>query len=299
MKNNAIAILLFVPFIFAGCSSSAPKHVRRTIESQDTQSESSIAATIAASVLSDKVTGKKVAVSDFTDIVGNEIEEGKLLAEELTTKLSLNPSITVVERKQLEKILAEQKLEMSGVTDEDSRKIGQLLNVDAVLSGTIAHLDNFEEINARLIDVRTGEILGAATTKGPYASKKYRPENMDINDSYNPMPGTGQTALGYRKELVQLREEKPSLYRRAVLAIRETENLKNNRPGFFLLLTEPENSPRFEIFAKRNPQLFQRVMNLRQELSAIYQVLPSYKAALEIERSNTLKRIKKNQNDGE
>ena len=59
---------------------------------------------------------------------------------------------TIVERIQLESILHELNLEISGLLNkQDLNKIGQLLNIDIIVCGT--------EESIRFVDVKTGEVL--------------------------------------------------------------------------------------------------------------------------------------------
>jgi curli biogenesis system outer membrane secretion channel CsgG len=84
----------------------------------------------------------------------------------------------VVEREKLSQVLEEKKLALMGVTEENRwLKAGELLDVDAILTGTISRykaggkawfgtgvylFESEVEINARLIEVTTGSILWAA-----------------------------------------------------------------------------------------------------------------------------------------
>lgn len=90
---------------------------------------------------------KRVAVLDFdyatvTSNVyayfGSNQDVGKGIADLLVTKLVQSGVYTVVERKQIEKILAEQNFGASGrVDDATAAKIGKILGVDALIVGSI------------------------------------------------------------------------------------------------------------------------------------------------------------------
>jgi TolB-like protein len=57
----------------------------------------------------------------------------------------------------LEKVLSEQKLSMSGVTDaETAVKVGKLVGAKFVMVGSISKLGNTYTLNSRLIDVESG-----------------------------------------------------------------------------------------------------------------------------------------------
>ncbi len=91
-------------------------------------------------------------------------EELSLDAEYFTERLILSAEIsdifTLVERKDIQKILEEQNLQLSGITEgEDAVKIGQILNADVLITGNIFVGDDSFELFLRLVRVETGEIL--------------------------------------------------------------------------------------------------------------------------------------------
>ena len=82
----------------------------------------------------------------------------------LTAFLVNTNSFEVVERQALEKVLKEQSLGQSGILDSESAaKVGQLLGVDVLITGTLTFLADTFEITARMIDSGDGTILGAAS----------------------------------------------------------------------------------------------------------------------------------------
>ncbi len=103
-----------------------------------------------------------IAILPFaTKGVGREIGEIDLLDKLKTVFVNLN-RFKVIERALLEKILAEQKLGISGVIDEaTAAQIGKGIGVDAVVCGSIAHAGNSASIDARLVDTETAAIITA------------------------------------------------------------------------------------------------------------------------------------------
>ena len=109
---------------------------------------------------------RRIAVLEFTDLQGEVTNFGRYLSEELITRLYDSNKFKVVERQLLNKVIAEQKLSLTGVVDPASaRKLGSVLGVDAIVSGTIADRGDTLKINARLIDSETGEVFCAAATE--------------------------------------------------------------------------------------------------------------------------------------
>lgn len=107
-----------------------------------------------------------IAVIEFTDLQGRVTDFGRFLAEELITRLYDTEKFKVIERQQLNKVIAEQKLSLTGVVDPASAKqLGKLLGVDAIASGTYSDLAQSLKVNARLISAATGEIFAVASTE--------------------------------------------------------------------------------------------------------------------------------------
>lgn len=110
-------------------------------------------------------TRKTIAVVEFTDLKGEVSDLERFLSEELITGLYQTRKFKVIERQLLNKIIAEQKLSLTGPIDPASAKrLGKLLGVDAIVSGTVADLGDKLRINARLISAETGEVFAAAST---------------------------------------------------------------------------------------------------------------------------------------
>jgi TolB-like protein len=107
-----------------------------------------------------------IAVVEFTDLQGNVTDLGRFLSEELITRLYETEKFKVIERQLLNKVIAEQKLSLTGVIDPASAKqLGKLLGVDAIVSGTITNLAQSLKVNARLISTETGEIFAVASAE--------------------------------------------------------------------------------------------------------------------------------------
>jgi len=109
---------------------------------------------------------QKIAVVEFADLKGNVTDFGRYLAEELITRLHQARKFKVVERNMLNKIIAEQKLSLTGAIEPTSaQKLGKLLGVDAIASGSISDLGKSFKVNARLINTETGEVFSVAATE--------------------------------------------------------------------------------------------------------------------------------------
>jgi hypothetical protein len=67
--------------------------------------------------------------------------------------------ITLVERRQIEKIINEQRFQLSGLTEEEGVEVGKISKADVVLLGSIGKLGSSLVLSARLISVTTGKVL--------------------------------------------------------------------------------------------------------------------------------------------
>ena len=68
----------------------------------------------------------------------------------------------VIERAQLEKIIEEQKLGLTGILDATTAaEVGKGIGVDAVVVGSVTRARNSLSIDARLIDTETATIISA------------------------------------------------------------------------------------------------------------------------------------------
>src|SRR4029077_20860349 len=148
---------------------------------------------------------KRVAVFDFDyatvrsnsqALFGTDIDIGKGISDLLVKNLVTNGTYSVIERKALDKILAEQNFYNSNSADPTSAaQIGKLLGVDAIIVGSITQFGNETKntkvggggggfggfglggigkkdskaivtLDARIVDIDTAEVLAVADGKG-------------------------------------------------------------------------------------------------------------------------------------
>lgn len=109
--------------------------------------------------------GKTIAVAGFSYADGRASSDGRVVAERITTELIKHGGLKVVERREIEKVLGELKLQLSGQMDQDSvKKIGKMLGADLLVIGTITALPGGKlELNARLAGVESGEAYSAVS----------------------------------------------------------------------------------------------------------------------------------------
>lgn len=96
---------------------------------------------------------------------------GALLSEWFTSSIVRSGRFDVVERAMLEKIATEQKLAMTGFIDNDSAtKLGMLLGVNTIITGSVLRLQNSVDIHSRVISVERGTIIAAENIRGDAGS---------------------------------------------------------------------------------------------------------------------------------
>jgi curli biogenesis system outer membrane secretion channel CsgG len=67
---------------------------------------------------------------------------------------------TVVERTRLNQILAEQKLGLTGAVDPKTAiQLGRLVAANRIVTGSVASIGNFYELNARMTETETGILI--------------------------------------------------------------------------------------------------------------------------------------------
>jgi TolB-like protein len=143
---------------------------------------------------------RRIAVLEFTDLQGQVTNFGRYLSEELITRLYDSNKFKVVERQLLNKVIAEQKLSLTGVVDPYSAKrLGSVLGVDAIVSGTIADRGDTLKINARLIDTETGEVFSAAATEMAKDKEVLALLGTGVTETEADSPSGNAERLGSRK----------------------------------------------------------------------------------------------------
>lgn len=148
---------------------------------------------------------KRVAIFDFdyatvrsnvAALFGSDVDIGKGISDLLVTRLVQDGTYSVIERKALDKIMAEQNFSNSDRANPMSAaKLGKLLGVDAIIVGSITQFGNDNKntnvgggghnwggfgvggfgqkkskavvgLDARIVNIDTGEIMGVSEGKG-------------------------------------------------------------------------------------------------------------------------------------
>jgi len=101
----------------------------------------------------------QIAVVDL-QAQGVSIHEAAALTDRLIVELFRTNRFKVLEREMLDRIIEEQKFQLSGCnSDQCLVKLGQLANVQQIVAGSISKVGQVYTISARLISVETAQVL--------------------------------------------------------------------------------------------------------------------------------------------
>lgn len=108
---------------------------------------------------------RNIAVVDFTDLDGNVTKLGRFIAEEFSVALlSTAQGFEVVDRTHLKTLLQEHKLSTTGLIDPaTARKLGQIVGVEALITGTITPFGESVRLSVKILDTNTAKLIGANT----------------------------------------------------------------------------------------------------------------------------------------
>lgn len=105
-----------------------------------------------------------VAVMDFSSFMmgegGAEVNLGKAISAMLVTEFSGRDGMRIIERAELNDLLREQDLNLSGrIGESDAIEVGKMLGVQYVLHGQVTSIVDNLRMDIRAVDVETSEIV--------------------------------------------------------------------------------------------------------------------------------------------
>ncbi len=186
---------------------------------------------------------------------------GLYLADRLTSQIKQEePQIRLFERQRLQLILKEHALGQSGILNEkEAKRLGELVPIDALLTGSYTPLDNRVEIHFRLIDVVTGEILLAAG------------ESLEISGpvkDYFFYTKTGTTSQTSTSVNIQFQDKDPKLGKNECA-------WKNEINSYLGDLTDSQRQYRLYRYARQIP-LFSRCGTIHSYIANTYSTYKIY-----------------------
>jgi len=110
-----------------------------------------------------------VAVMPFVgpDTTAQSQERGLRIAERLSSFIAQSRQITLVERIQIEKAYRETKLGQSGaITESSAAEAGKMIGAAYVIVGSFSFEGVMEAIQARIVNIETGIVIGSVIKDG-------------------------------------------------------------------------------------------------------------------------------------
>ena len=143
-----------------------------------------------------------IAIADFVNSEGNVSKLGRYAVDKLTPYFARSKQFSVMERAMIDKVLQEQKFQVSAFVDEAStQEFGQLVGAETIISGSIAELDNAYYFSVKAIGVASGNLMTA----------------VDVE-----VDGNGRLASLYHADLPPVKQKKvfqPQTFRAAGLGV--------------------------------------------------------------------------------
>ena len=104
-----------------------------------------------------------VAVLPFVERQKKNDETGKVVSDILFATLATDPSILLVDREDLDKVLEEQGINISGVVDSNSAvKVGHIIGAKIIVTGSVLKAGSTQYLVAKVIGTETTRVIGAS-----------------------------------------------------------------------------------------------------------------------------------------
>ncbi len=194
IKTLKIVLLLAFSTIFSSCA-TPPKQttepLKITVNESSPERMRSDLRTLAKELSRHTLpeARPRIAVIGFSDIQNNVPVVSNLISETLISELFKTGKYDIIERKLLSGVLEQQKLNLSGLVDEaTARKVGKLLGVDYIVSGTLIELGGVLNVNARMVSIETGAIAATASVDLNKAELRDVSAGREATNSLEDMP---------------------------------------------------------------------------------------------------------------
>ncbi len=140
-----------------------------------------------------------VAVLDFQTSDTKFDKKGAQAAILMNALLSAAPHLILVERLELEKVLGEQELGLSGtVTTDTAAKVGMLTGADVLITGRLFEAGNKIFLVAKIMSTETSRVYGETATMN----------NLDgLDEAVSELSGKVQTLLEKRADTLVAKQE--------------------------------------------------------------------------------------------
>lgn len=125
---------------------------------------------------------RRAAVLNFTSGDGGSAFFDAFVTDEVIRRLSAAKNLVLVERSRIDLVIQEHELAQSGlVSRDDALRLGALLTVDYLVTGTYIYKDETIFVRGRVLEGKTGKMESAFAFKIPYKGRKTKsPAGDDI-----------------------------------------------------------------------------------------------------------------------
>lgn len=158
MKRIIIALLLLMITFIAGAQ-SLDRQIRKLAEEITRGYMEGI---------EDVLIKPRIGIGEFSEETEGAVKNsvGSLASALLTDEFSRSTVFSVIERKDLEAIMKEYSLSLSGLTSEETApELGELQGVELLLLGSVSEAGETYIIVARLVEVETGKIVVSSSIR--------------------------------------------------------------------------------------------------------------------------------------
>ncbi|OGV64918.1 MAG: hypothetical protein A3K19_03320 [Lentisphaerae bacterium RIFOXYB12_FULL_65_16] len=107
----------------------------------------------------------KITIMDVLNLQGQQNELGRSLAELLSVEFVMAGKVAVVDRANIDRIMAENKFARTLANPDDVKKLGKIAGLDAIAIGTVNCGDTSGELILKIISIETAELLAAGRCK--------------------------------------------------------------------------------------------------------------------------------------
>ena len=158
MKRKYIVLFMLIIAVFAGAQSLDRQIKNLAVEITRGYMEG----------IEDLLIKPRIGIGEFSGETEGAVKNsvGALASALLTDEFSRSTVFSVIERKDLEAIMKEYSLSLSGLTSEEtSPELGELQGVELLLLGSVSEAGGTYIIAARLVEVETGKIVVSSSIK--------------------------------------------------------------------------------------------------------------------------------------
>lgn len=169
LKSFYSLIFVIVGIIFMACSSSPSVKTdnhestsKSSLQELTTEDKITLLANILHQPIIKNETKMTLAILDFDNNKDDNI--GKLVHGIFLETFFLSGKFKIIERNELDKILNEQSVQLSGYIDDDTAKsIGKIIGVDYICYGSIDEYENYTRVQGKITAIETGEIVSVSS----------------------------------------------------------------------------------------------------------------------------------------